>query len=44
MFSKVKKRSGKLVRFQRIKVKNAILKAMKDLDNVDEHVAEEVTK
>jgi ribonucleoside-diphosphate reductase alpha chain len=44
MFSKVKKRSGKLVRFQRIKVKNAILKAMKDLDNVDAHVAEEVTK
>ena len=44
MVSKVKKRSGKIVRFQRVKIKNAILKAMKDLKKIDIDVAEEVTK
>ncbi|MBT3985678.1 adenosylcobalamin-dependent ribonucleoside-diphosphate reductase [archaeon] len=44
MFSKIKKRSGRIVRFQRSKVKDSILKAMKDIDHVDAHTAEEVTK
>jgi len=44
MFLKIKKRSGKIVRFQRIKIKNAILKAMKSVGKIDADVAEEVTK
>jgi len=43
-FLKIKKRSGKIEKFQRSKIKNAILKSMKDLDRVDSDVAEELTK